>query len=262
MKLAVQDGLLPGRSLAEKLDNAARYGFDGIELGGGWLLEHGDEVVRALENHPVKVSSICSGYRGCLLDPVKAERDKAVGDMEKLLQLGGRIGATGLIFVPVFGGPRLLDLSPYRTAIDLEHELLADLLDRLSDTAEKSKCLLLLEPLNRYETHMINRLEQAVAVAKRVKRKGLAVMADLFHMSIEEDDLSSAICGAGKLIRHVHLADSQRLQPGTGHTDFRGAFRALKESGFSGYMALECGVRGPAATALPACVKFMRKQMR
>lgn len=262
MKLAAQDGLLPGRTLAQKMDNAAKYGFDGIELGGRWLLERADEVMRATENHPIKVAAICSGFRGCLLDSVKAERDKAVEDMERLLQLGGQVGATGLIFVPLFGGPKLTDLSPYKSPIELEHELLAELLNRLADTAEKSKCLLLLEPLNRYETHLLNRLEQATAVVKRVKRKGLVIMADLFHMSIEEDDLPAAIRGAGKLIRHVHLADSQRRQPGTGHTDFRAAFRALNASGFKDYMSLECGVRGPAATALPACVRFLKKQMR
>jgi sugar phosphate isomerase/epimerase len=262
MKLAVQDGLLPGRSLAEKLDNAAKYGFDGVELGGGWLLDRAEEVRRAFDGHPVRFSSICSGYRGCLLDPVKAEREKAVADMEKLLQLGGELGAKGLIFVPIFGGPRIADLTPYKSAVELEHEVLAELLQRLAAAAEKSKCLLLLEPLNRYETHMLNRLEQAVAVAKRVKRKGLAILADFFHMAIEEDDMPAAVRAAGKLIQHVHLADSQRLQPGTGHTDFRSAFRALNEVGFTGYMALECGLRGPAATALPACVKFLRKNMR
>ena len=53
--------------------------------------------------------------------------------------------------------------------------------------------------------------------------------------------------------RHVHLADSQRLQPGTGHTDFRAAFKALKKAGFKDYMALECGVRGPHTKALTEC---------
>jgi len=260
--LAVQEGLLPGRSLLEKVDNAAKYGFDGVELGGGWLLDRPDEVQRAFDRHHVRLSSICSGYKGCLLDPVKAEREKAVADMKRLLQIGGELGATGLIFVPLFGGPRIADLSPYKNAVELEHELLAEILQGLADTAEKTKCLLLLEPLNRYEAHLLNRLEQAVAVAKRVKRKGLAILADLFHMAIEEDDLAASLRAAGKLIQHVHLADSQRLQPGTGHTDFRSAFRALSDCGFSGYMALECGLRGPAALALPACVKFMRKQLR
>ena len=262
MKLAVQEGLLPGRSLAEKLDNAAKYGFDGVELGGGWLLDREEEVRRAFDGHPVRFSSICSGYRGCLLDPLKAERQKAVDDMKRLLTLGGELGATGLIFVPIFGGPRIADLTPFKTAVELEHALLDELLLTLAPTAEKSNCLLLLEPLNRYETHMLNRLEQTVTVARRVKRKGLAILADLFHMAIEEDDIPKAIHGAGKLIRHVHLADSQRLQPGTGHTDFRSAFKALRASGFSGYMALECGLRGAAPTALPACVRFLRSQMR
>jgi sugar phosphate isomerase/epimerase len=262
MKLAIQDGMLPGRTLAEKLDNAAAYGFQGIEIGGGAILAQFDEIARALEGHPVRLSTICSGYAGCLIDASKAERDRAVSDMIHLLDAGARLGAVGLICVPCFGGPRLPDLTPYMTAAALETELLADLLGPLADVAQKAGSLLLLEPLNRYETHLLNRLSDALDVVKRVGRKGLALMADVFHMNIEEDDLAHAILSAGKHLRHVHLADSQRLQPGTGLTDFAAVFKALKKTGFSDYMALECGIRGDRTKALPECVKFLKKQMR
>ncbi len=262
MKLAVQEGMLPGRSLMERVDRAAEYGFEGVELGGDRLCERFEEVARVFEDHAVNVSTICSGYGGCLLDPDKVQRDRAVEDIQRLLEAGGRLGAVGLICVPVFGGPRLPDLSPLKPTRTLEMDLLVDLLGPLSETAAQAKCLLLIEPLNRYETHLINRLTQAIAVARRVGSKGIAVMADLFHMSIEEDDPAEAIRAAGKHIRHVHLADSQRLQPGTGHTNFRAAFRALRETGFSDYMALECGLRGRPGAALSECVKFLKKQLR
>ena len=67
---------------------------------------------------------------------------------------------------------------------------------------------------------------------------------------------------AGKRIRHVHLADSQRQQPGAGHTNFRAAFRALRDVDFSDYMALECGLRGRPGVALAECVRFLKKQLR
>jgi sugar phosphate isomerase/epimerase len=262
MKLAIQEGLIPGRCLAEKLDVAASCGFEGVEIGGAGLLERADEVVKGIEGHPVAISTICAGFRGCPLGSAKAERDLAFDDMKKLLQLGGEIGAVGLIFVPVFGPPRLPDLSPWKRAETMELDLLVELLGPMAVTAQKAGCLLLLEPLNRYETHLVKRLNDAVAVVKRVRSKGLAVMADFFHMSIEEDDIPAAIRKAGKHIRHVHLADSQRQQPGTGHTAFRAGFKALRESGFSDYMALECGVRGKPAVALPECVQFLKSQLR
>ena len=196
------------------------------------------------------------------MDAAKAERDLAAGDVVKLLKAGGQLGAVGLICVPCFGGPKLPDLSPWKTAQELEIELVVDLLGPLADAGHKAGCLLLVEPLNRYETHLLRSLNDAVKVVRRVNRKGIAIMADLFHMNIEEDNLPEAIRAAGKLIRHVHLADSQRLQPGTGHTNFRAAFKALQEAGFKDYMALECGVRGNRAQGLKDCAKFLRKQMR
>jgi sugar phosphate isomerase/epimerase len=86
-------------------------------------------------------------------------------------------------------------------------------------------------------------------------------MADLFHMNIEEDDLGATIRAAGSYLAHVHLADSQRLQPGTGHTDFAAALVALREIGFTGSMALECGLRGEPRAALAETARYLRRLM-
>ncbi len=262
MKLSVQDGMVPGRCLAEKLDNAAAYGFEGVEIGGGVLLHQFDEVARAFEGHSVKLSTICSGYGGSIIDASKEQRDRASADIARLLEAGGQLGAVGLICVPCFGGPKLPDMSPWKTAEEAERDLLVESLIPIGEVAVRSGCRLLVEPLNRYETHLLKRLADAVAIVKRVKSKGVVIMADLFHMSIEEDDIPAAIRDAGKLIRHVHLADSQRLQPGTGMTNFRAAFKALKEVRFGDFMALECGVRGDRAKSLNACAAFLKAQMR
>ena len=262
MKFAVQEGLLPGRTLAEKVDHAGDYGFDGVELGGHGLAGRLEEVTKVFENHSVRVSTICAGFEGCPLDVDKGERDRAQNDVVRLLEMAGHLGAVGLIFVPIFGGPRIPDLSPLKTARELELDLLVEWLDPVSEAAQRANTLLLVEPLNRYETHLLRRLADAGRVVRRAGGKGLAIMADLFHMSIEEDDIPKAIEAEGRRIRHVHLADSQRLQPGTGHTDFRGAFRALHRAGFGDYMALECGIRGRPSRALPECVNFLKKHAR
>jgi sugar phosphate isomerase/epimerase len=118
--------------------------------------------------------------------------------------------------------------------------------------------VVLLEPLNRYEDHMLNRLEQACELCEELGLESVKVMGDLFHMSIEEDDIAAAIRRASRHLRHVHLADSNRLQPGAGHTDFAAAFTVLREIGFEGYLALECGIRGEAATVLPEVARRLR----
>jgi len=259
MKLASQEGLTPGRDLAEKLDNLAKYGYEGIEFGGGGLEERQDEIIKATENHPVKPSSICAGFRGSPLDADRSQRELAMSDMKKLLEVAANIGAIGLIMVPVFGGPRLNDLSPYKNAIQLEKELLVVLLKELGEHAAQVGSIVLVEPLNRYETHLLKKLDDAVEICQKVDNPNVQLMADFFHMSIEERNIPESIKKAGSYIKHVHLADSTRLLPGYGHTDFESGFAALKEIGYENYMALECGVPGPGEVELPKSAKYMKQ---
>jgi len=261
LKLACQENMLPGESLAEKLDNLAEYGYEGIEFWGAGLAERVKEITGVLAGRPVKASTICAGYPGCPLDADKAERDAAIGGAKDLLKAAGDIGAVGLIFVPIFGGPRIPNLSPYMDAIALEKELLVRYSSEMGEVAEEAGTLLLLEPLNRYETHLLNRLEQAVEICEKTGNPAVKLMADFFHMNIEEPDIAGSIRQAGEYVAHVHLADSIRWLPGYGHTDFTPGFAALKEIGFEGYMALECHVPGDPKVELPKCAEYLKAQM-
>jgi len=261
MKLACQEGMAPGATLSEKLDNLAQWGYEGIEFWGAGLGERVKEINKACGASPVKASTICAGYPGCPLDADRAERDKAISGAKDLLKVAGDIGAVGLIFVPIFGGPRINDLSPLKNAVDLELALLTIYAGELGEVAAANKTFLLLEPLNRYETHLLCRLEQGVAVAKACGNPAVRIMADFFHMSIEEPHIEESLREAGEYVQHVHLADSIRWLPGYGHTDFAPGFAALKQIGFSNYMALECHIPGDPAVELPKCAKYLKKQM-
>jgi len=261
MKIATQLGLLPGNSIEEKFYKAKEIGFEGIEIGGSELFKDEklvEKYKKLSEETEIKISSICAGYTKFLLDPTPEERSLARNDIKKLLEYGGYLGIVGLILVPVFGSPKITDLSPYKNAFELEKELLLSQLPELAEKAEKEKCALLLEPLNRYETHFMNRLEQAVEFCKKVKNEYLKIMADFFHMSIEESDIPKSIKKAGKFISHVHLADSNRILPGMGHTDFKRGFKALKKIGYDKFMALECGVPEPQEENLKKSLKYLK----
>jgi sugar phosphate isomerase/epimerase len=119
----------------------------------------------------------------------------------------------------------------------------------------------LLEPINRYETHFINRLEQAVEICREARREHVKIMADFFHMSIEEPDISSSLEAASKHIAHIHLADSNRLLPGCGHTNFKKPFLILKKAGYRNFMALECGVPGDPHESLAKSVAYLKNCM-
>lgn len=77
-------------------------------------------------------------------------------------------------------------------------------------------------------------------------------------MSIEEDDFPAAIHQTGEYLAHIHLANSNRIHPDAGHTDFAPIFAALDDIGFDGYLAMECGVRDDARTVLPEMVRNLR----
>jgi len=261
MKLACQENMVPGASFAERVAKAQDWGYDGVEIWGSNLSDRMAEIKQAFKGRKIKVSTICSGFRGCLLDPDPAERNLAMNDIKELLALGGQLGAVGLIMVPIFGRPRLPDASPLFDAREFQRRMFMAQLRELAEPAEKAKCAVLVEPLNRYETHWINRLDQAVDMVRRVNSNYIKIMGDFFHMSIEEADLPAAIKKAGKYLAHMHLADSNRILPGMGHTDFKAGFAALKVIEFKGYMALECGVPGDPSVLLPKTAQYLRQCM-
>ena len=117
--------------------------------------------------------------------------------------------------------------------------------------------MLLVEPLNRYETHLLNTLADGVEIVERVASPGVAVMADFFHMHIEEVSTPEAILRSAEHIRHVHLADNTRCEPGSGDVDFPAGFQALKQVGFADFMAMECRLSGDPAEALEKAAHFL-----
>src|SRR3712207_4169718 len=157
--------------------------------------------------------------------------------MKVLLSGIAELGGTGAITPAAYGlaSKRLPPFNVPRTE-EVDRQILLAALEELGEHAEREGTLVLLEPLNRYEDHMLNRVEQAVELCEAVGRPSLKVMGDLFHMNIEEDDLDEAIRQADSQLAHVHLADSNHLQPGAGHTDFASAFAALRGIGFDGYI--------------------------
>jgi sugar phosphate isomerase/epimerase len=253
MLLVCQEGLLPGGDRREKFHNAREYGFQGIEVGGRALKTHLDEYRALSREFGLPITSICLGWDGCILDADPKEREKAVAGMIELLRLGDEVGGANLIVPPIFGPPRISDLRPLKSAVELEYELLEALLRQIAKEVAGLKSQLLLEPLNRYEMHLMNRVEEGAAIARRVNSPNVAVMADFFHMSIEEADINAALRENRDVIRHVHLADSNRKLPGQGHMPYAEYFRTLREIGFEGAAALECGILGDPSVELPRC---------
>nr|CAA9222307.1 D-tagatose 3-epimerase [uncultured Armatimonadetes bacterium] len=255
MKIALQTGLIPGGTIEDKQRWAADHGVEGLEIGSGECsAEKADATLHAYENSPVPVVSICGNPSFDFLDPSKEKRRKSIDECKQVLSVAGRLGAVGQIVPPIFGPPRLPDLSPLEDPITLEKRLLVPIVQELGDAAQAANTLLLLEPLNRYEQHLLRRQADGVEIVERAGHPSVAVISDFFHMHIEETDTPAALRAAGRHVRHVHLADNTRQEPGTGDIDFVAGFRALRDIGFDGYMAYECGVTGGDASAKEAAL--------
>ena len=96
-----------------------------------------------------------------------------------------------------------------------------------------------LEPVNRYETYLVNTCEQAVRLKEMVGEENIKIHLDTYHMNIEEKSFYEATKLAGKDLIHYHLCENDRGIPGTGLVDWDGIFRALGEIQYQGYAALE-----------------------
>jgi sugar phosphate isomerase/epimerase len=97
---------------------------------------------------------------------------------------------------------------------------------------------ILYEHLNRYETNLLNRIEEVLPFVSKLP-PNVKILADLFHMSIEEADVAEALRMARERLGHVHFADSNRRPAGLGHTDFPPVFAVLREINYSGYVSAE-----------------------
>lgn len=105
---------------------------------------------------------------------------------------------------------------------------------------------------------MVNTLAQAVSLCAEIGSPAVRVAADSYHMNIEEADLADALRQAAPYLDHVQVSDSNRLEPGAGHLDWRAFVAALKGIGYDGYLAAECRLSGPAAEVLPAAAACLR----
>ena len=261
LKYSIREQMAPGETLMEKFQTLAELGFSGIELTNSSTADFADEIKAATAETGI-VPNICSARGGNhLLDARASERRTAIQSIQDALTLCAEVGGVGVVFPPLIGikmggGERIPDLSPLHSTSALEKDLLIEILKReIAPHAEACGACLIIEPLNRYEQWWPCTVAQGVEICDAVGSPSVATMADLFHMNIEEADLAEAIRAGGKHIANVHLADSNRILPGYGHTDFGPALRALSDIGYEHYCGFECRI--PSADAKAELRKSM-----
>jgi sugar phosphate isomerase/epimerase len=250
--LAIQENLVPGDSVAGKLATAQSAGFDGLELRDATRAE-----VSALRG---AAPTACPELRGWLGDFDATRRAHAIDDLRRQLDGIAALGGRGVV-TPAAWGMFTRRLPPFdeppRTPEE-DREVLVAGLAELGAHAEAAGVVLLFEPLNRYEDHMVNTVAQAAELVAQAGSDGVRILADTYHMNIEEDDPCAALRSVAGVLGAVHLSDSNRGQPGTGHVPFAAIVATLAELGFDGVVSVECRLRGEPAEAVAACGRYLR----
>jgi sugar phosphate isomerase/epimerase len=218
--------------------HASSLGFDAVELftASADALEVEDTQL-LLQKFQLQIAAVGTGagkviHGWTLTDPEEATRKKAIEFIEKMISFGA-----------VFQAPAIIGSMQgnVMSGVNREQALgwLAEGLHHLGKHAASLGVQLIYEPLNRYETNLINTLEDGVLFLMTNQIKQVGLLADLFHMNIEEVDMAVSIRACADFIMHVHFADSNRRPVGNGHTRFVEVAKALKEINYQGYVSAE-----------------------
>jgi 5-keto-L-gluconate epimerase len=215
---------------------AAALGYDGVELAvrDGTRLD--PSVVSSVVGEAgLAVPAIGTGQAYLadglsLAHPDESIRARATARVAAAINLAARLGAA--VIVGLLRGR----ISGDRAVTDRR---LIESMRALLPIAEQLKVPILFEPINRYETDYLPTVEGVMEIINQMGSPLLGVLADTFHMNIEEASIEESLRRAGPRLRHVHVADSNRLAPGWGHLDFSRILAVLRQMDYRGYLSAE-----------------------
>ena len=224
--------------LEHAFSQAKALGFDAVEI----FAPGPDAVDRAALHQLVETTGLAVAAVGTgagmvkhglsLSDPELGKRVSAQEFVKAMIDFGAEFECSAIIGSMQGRWGAELDKP---TALGFLREGLND----LGRYAEEKDVPLIYEPLNRYETNLFNTLADAIAVLQELDTDNVKLLADLFHMNIEEVNVADAIEMAGAHIGHVHFVDSNRQAAGFGHTDWGPIAEAIRNIHYAGYISAE-----------------------
>ena len=262
MKLSCRLELLPGKTVLEQAEAGHQYGFDGVGLPGRFLDRYLGDLEASLSDLPIPPMSLSLGFASSLLHPRTRERTRCRDSLLGLMDICARLGV-GLINVP----PVLIQDNPVRIGDPGEFPslaarldaLLIDQLNEIGDEAAARGLCFLLEPVNRFESEYLHSIEQGARLCERINHPAVGMTIDAFHMQMEERWPGESIRNAGGHVRHVHIAENTREEPGVGALDLKSVFRGLQAIDYDAWIEVEARtLSGPPETVLPRSVAYVR----
>jgi sugar phosphate isomerase/epimerase len=225
-----------GEEVAVSIERLARLGYDAVEVEGEPERHDATRIRKLAVDAGLSVASVCPNFTGerDLSHPDPEIRSIAVAYLRAVAEFAAEVGAPLFIVAPT----AYARVRPVADPLD-EWLWAVEGIRNAGDHASSLGVDLTLECWNRYGTYMLNRLEEGARMWHETGLANGGVMADTFHMNIEERSISGAILAHANRLNHVHLSDSNRLAPGLGHIDFAEVLGALVEVGYERTLSFE-----------------------
>ncbi|WP_105596758.1 sugar phosphate isomerase/epimerase family protein [Cronobacter turicensis] len=208
MKIATQNQAFFPENILEKFRYIKAMGFDGYEIDGKLLVDNLAEVKAAIQETGLPVTTACGGYDGWIGDFIEERRLNGLSQITRILEALEEVGGKGIV-VPAAWGMFTFRLPPMKSPRSLagDRKAVSDSLRYLDEAAARTGTTVFLEPLNRYQDHMINTLADARRYIVEGGLKHVKIIGDFYHMNIEEDNLCRAFHDNRDLLGHVHIAE-------------------------------------------------------
>ena len=242
--------------LATNVAQIASLGYDGVELAiRDPKLVDPDDLLQIVSDHNLVVPAIGTGQawgeeKLSLTDPDAAVRREAIARLESHVPVAEKLGA--LIIVGLIRG-----IGGRCDARD-ERRWMIEGLRHCAGKAAARGVNIAMEPINRYETGLINTVSEGIEVIEETGAENLGLLLDTFHMNIEEPSIYRSIESCGERIFHFHVADSNRWYPGAGHLDFSTILTTLFNTGYSGFISGEFMPNPEASVSAARAIAHLR----
>jgi sugar phosphate isomerase/epimerase len=236
----------------------AAWGYDGVELAiRDPRLVDADGLLSVVNQHGLEMPAIGTGQAWgeeglSFTDPDPDVQAAAIQRVRDHVPFAARTGA--VIIIGLLRGI-------VKSGVEREqaYDWLVEALQQCSAAAAPHGVRLVLEPLNRYETTLINNVDQGLALIEAVGADNFGLLLDTFHMNIEEPSIEDSIRAAGDRILHFHVADSNRWYPGAGHLDFKSILDALFATGYQGFVSGEFMPMPDADISAQRSIAYLRQ---
>ena len=204
------------------------------------------EAARLAERSSLEISGLTcdSGWPAedhDLANKSAANRQKAIDYFKRQIDCVKIVGGDYLIVVPSAVGK----FRSMGENISEDWKWAVESVCSLTETAANNRVTLVIEPLNRYESCVVNTAEDVSRFVKELNHPNVRALLDTYHMNIEESDIEKAFLAVQDCLEVVHFADSNRRAIGRGHIDFRPVVSGMKTIGFDKTIVLECTAPGP-----------------